>query len=558
MISENAKELCRRGDALFSKRASLNSFWQETAEHFYPERADFTQTHEWGEDFGAHLFDSTPVLCRRDLGNAFASMLRPRGQPWFKCVDPDERLMEDPKVAAWYDHITDVGRKALYANRSQFIRATKEGDHDYAAFGNAVISVELNPDKDGLLFRCHHLRDCAWAESAVGVPDTMFRDMKFSARQIAQKFGAKGLHKDITDAIAKDPDKEFKVRHVMMPADDYEYENKAKAKGRKLPWVSVYLDVEHNHMLREAGSYEFRYVIPRWQTISGSPYAVSPAVTVALADARGMQTMARVLLEAGEKNVDPPMKAVMEKIRGDINLYSGGITIVDPDYDEKTGAILEPIYGGRQDVNLGVQLLLRTGASLKDAWFLSKLNLPGGAKTAYETAQIVEEFVRANIPLFEPMETEYNAAILELAYSIMMRERAFNYREMPPELEGRDFEFSFSNPLQDAIERNKINQATTVFGALAGAMQVDPTAAKTIDVKRIVRDVTRGSGAPADWLVDEAQADEEIQGQQQAGNVLAALSGAGQAAEVVNQGADAALKLQSAGMLPAPGAEMVQ
>ena len=29
------------------------------------------------------LFDSAPVLARRDLGNARAAMLRPRGLPWF-------------------------------------------------------------------------------------------------------------------------------------------------------------------------------------------------------------------------------------------------------------------------------------------------------------------------------------------------------------------------------------------------------------------------------------------------------------------------------------------
>lgn len=568
MSPDNAKELCRRGDALFGKKKVLDTFWQEVADQFYPERADFTTPHSWGEEFGADLFDSTPLICRRDLGNAFSSMLRPRGQPWFKCVDPDEKLMEQPRIAAWYDHLTARGRQFLYNSRSGFVRATKEGDHDFAAFGNGVLSGEVRRSGDGLLFRCHHLRDCAWAESSEGFVDTMFRNTRMSARQIRQMFGAKnarqegenGFHQDIKNALEKNPDQEFDVWHVMMPADDYE----GKPKGKAMEWVSIYIDKTHNRFLREAWSYEFRYVVPRWQTISGSPYAVSPAVTVGLADARGMQTMARVLLEAGEKAVDPPMKVKQEKIRGDINLYSGGVTIVEADYDERMGAILEPLINGRHDVNLGVQLLLRAAGQQRDAWFLNKLNLPHGAKTAYETSQLVEEYVRAAIPLFEPMETEYNEPILNLAYAILTRERAFNFQEMPPELEGRDYEFSFSNPLQDAIERNKVNQATTIFGAVAAAVQINPETAKTIDTTRIVRDVTRGTGAPATWLVDEqvqaeaAQAAaEDAEVQQGVGDILTGLAGAKEAAGVVREGAEATAALQQVGLVPGP-AEVLQ
>lgn len=551
-LSENARELCRRGSSLFEKRQGLLSMWQEIARIFYPERADFTSPLTWGEEFGTDLFDSTPQMCRRDLGNAFAAMLRPRGQPWFKCVDPDEEVMENPSVSAWYDHMTEVGRRHLYNNRSRFVRSTKEGDQDFAAFGNTVISCELNRDKNGLLFRTHHLRDCAWAEDAEGAVDTMFRKMDLTARQMRQTFGEDALHADVRRALDQEPDKTFQVWHVMMPAEDYEFSRRKRNKAQ--PWASLYIDHEHQEILRESQAHEFRYVVPRWQTVSGWPYAVSPAVTVALADARGMQVMKRVLLEGGEKAVDPPMKAVTEAIRGDINLYAGGVTVIDRDYDSKTGDPLEPLMMDRANLQFGLQLLAQASLSQREAWFLTKLTLPQGAKTAYETARLVEEYVRANIPLFEPLETEYNGALLDLTYSILTRERAFDFGQMPQELQGRDFEFSFSNPLQDAIERNRVNQATTVVGLVAGVAKIDPTIPKAIDWHKMARDVVRGSGAPAEWLVDEQAAEQQIQNQQAGGDILAALNGAGQAADVVNRGAEAALKLQQTGLLPAPPA----
>ena len=42
MLNKTAKNLIAQGNALFSERATLDSLWQEQAENFYPQRADFT------------------------------------------------------------------------------------------------------------------------------------------------------------------------------------------------------------------------------------------------------------------------------------------------------------------------------------------------------------------------------------------------------------------------------------------------------------------------------------------------------------------------------------
>jgi len=53
--------------------------------------------------------------------------------------------------------------------------------------------------------------------------------------------------------------------------------------------------------------------------------------------------MIRTLREAGEKHVDPPMIATVDALRSDIQLYAGGITTVDIEYDERTGEALRPV-----------------------------------------------------------------------------------------------------------------------------------------------------------------------------------------------------------------------
>lgn len=544
-ISTNAKELCRRGDRLFSKRDTLASFWQASAELYYPVRANFTAELSWGEDFASQLMESSPVLFHRDLANSFSAMLRPRGAPWFKQDVEDEEQRKEPGVSEWLDNASSIQRRIMYRAKSQFVKATKEADHDVAAFGNAVLTVEPNDQLNGLLYRCHHLNHCVWVDDQNGEPDTMFRNVWMSARAAEQKWGRDKLHKDVQKACEKDPDREFKFRHIMLPMADYEYETRKKSpKGPK--FVSVYIDAEHNHMIAETPSWEFRYVVQRWQSIPGSQYAYSPPVLISLPDARGIQIMARVLLEAGEKAVDPPVIATAEAIvGGQVNLQASGITWVDREYDEGFGSALRPLEMNNKNLAVGVNLLDRTREMLKEAWYLNKLSLPQqGERTAYETQQLVEEFIRSSLPLFEPMETN-NAAILDMTGSILMRMGAFGPKEAVPEaLRDTDTIFTFSNPLQEALEKNKVFQFQNVMGLAGMAAQADPKALKDLNIRKGFRDAVRGSGAPAGWLVDEDQANKDADAEDEAMQAMQAVQGVGAAGAAAEQVGKAGAALQ--------------
>lgn len=376
----------------------------------------------------------------------------------------------------------------------------------------------------------------------------MFRRFKASARHIRRRFPGAKLHDTIINAVEKEPDREFSFCHTMMPAAEYEYYDtramKAKRGGGREPWVSVYYDSEHRMLLRESPSERFRYVVERWGTISGSQYGYSPAAMTALAASRGMQAMAMILQEAGEKELDPPVKATEGAVTSDIDMGAGGITWVDKTYDERMGPTIDRLYSSGRNFPIGIELINRATLEMRDIWYLTKLTLPQYGKTATETVQLVEEFIRANIPLFEPWETGV-AMMLDEMFSVMIDMNLFGDMAMwPRELSGRELIFSFANPLQDAIKRSRGHQATQVFGLVAGAMQIDPAAAKAVNVLKITQDSVRSTGGPAEWLNDEQDAARNVADAGSTSDVLGALNLAGQAAGVVKTGAEAVAGLQ--------------
>ena len=177
----DAKHLREQSDDLFKKRLSLILLWQEIAENFYPERADFTTRRSLGTDFAGNLSTSYPIMCRRDLGDQFGAMLRPTEKQWFHMKPIDTRI-EDNDSQRWLEWAQTVQRRAMYDPGAMLTRATKEGDHDFAAFGQNVISIQLNRTADGLLYRCWHLRDVAWQENEDGKVASVFRKWKPKAQ----------------------------------------------------------------------------------------------------------------------------------------------------------------------------------------------------------------------------------------------------------------------------------------------------------------------------------------------------------------------------------------
>lgn len=538
-------DLLKCGDGLFSKKLTVDSMNQEIAENFYPERADFTVTNYTGRDFGANLTTSFPCVARRDLGNIFSGMLRPSDKNWFyNRVKNMDSL--DNEGLRWLEWATELQYNAMYDPITNFVRATKEGDHDFAAFGCAVISVELNRRKNALLYRTWHLRDTAWCENVEGKVGEIHRKWKPQIRQLETLFPGKVSQK-VTSA--EDKYKDIACRHVVVDAD--QYQSGDIKKRWKQPFISYHIDVENQHIMDEVGMWNLGYVVPRWQTIPGTQYPVSPAVTAALGDARLIQAMMLTLLEAGEKAVNPPMVAVQEALRGDIALYAGGVTYVESEYDEKTGEVLRPLTQDTRAIPLGIEMQRDVREQITNAFFLNKIGLPPikGDTTAFEIGQRVSEYVRNALPLFEPMESEYNGGLCEISFDILLRSGAFGGpQDIPRSLQGQQIHFSFESPLSDARQHQKSQRFMETKAMVAEAAQLDPSSLAMLDVKTALRDVLTSIGSPAKWVRTEEQVNEiekQQQAQQQAQQAMGMLQQGGMAAEQIGNAGKA---LQEGGL----------
>lgn len=183
---------------------------------------------------------------------------------------------------------------------------------------------------------------------------------------------------------------------------------------------------------------------------------------------------------------------------------------------------------------------------IHSAFFLDALTLPQktAAMTAYEVSQHVQEYIRNALPIFEPMESEYNAALCEETHGLMLRHGGFgNPATWPKELQGAEIEFTFESPLHDAIDQQlgqKFQEAQQLIGS---AIALDPSCAFLPKTEDALREALIGVGVPAKWLNNEAYVAEMKANQ-------AAMQQRQQTLANMQQASEAAKNLGQSGMVP--------
>lgn len=552
-MRERVKDLIKQGDGMFSTRYPLLTLWQSITENVHVMRADYTRSRYMSEEFGSYLMTARPALNHRDLTNSLPAMLRPSGEQWFRARTPAKRINDNVACRQWLDWASETQYRAMYAPEAKMVRATKECDGDYSSVGNGIITCEPIIKRAGLLFRCWHPRDVVWAENAEIEIDRIHLRWKPEAHVLQEMF-EKTISEAVKKAAKEEPFKAINCRRIVIAAEQYDMAKK-DSKGR--PWISIYVDCENETILEEKAVWVNPFIIPRWATVSGSPYAYSPAAVYGLPDARMLQQITQTILEAAQMAADPPKIAVGEAISGGVNTGAGMVTWVDADYDERLGEVLRPMTLAPEGLSFAAAREERIEKMLDNAFYLNQIRMPQVTKemTADETERVYEEYMRQALPLLEPIEAEYSGNLCLVAFEQMRHMNAFgSVYDMPEQLRGADLKFEFDSPLQAAKDKLKIGRFQAAIRIVVEAAQVDPKAPLNLNVNKGVRDSIMAA-AGADWLVDEKevekmskQEDERKAAEQAANAVAHGADTATRVAGAVKSAGDASQALQDAGI----------
>lgn len=551
-MDERTRTLTANGDSLFAKKRPWDTLCQEIANNFYPLRSDFTTNFTLGDSFAIDVMDGYAVQARETLGNSIDAMLR-QGD-WYKVGTGDTDRDQRDENAQALAYATRKLNGIVTDKRSNWSIMVKDCDHDWVAFGSPVASVEASADRRYIQFKSWHPKTCAWALNEAGAVDTNHRKMMMQCRHIKKRLESKSWNGTMSNAIRmaceKEPHREFEVRHILMPIDEVYGSDPAMLRKFRHGFLSLYLDVEGEEILHEAGAPMFNYVMPRWRALSGFAQGFSPAAINSLPDGRMLQSLARLILEQGEKAIDPPMVGSGSIFTRDINLYAGGFTSVDLPEGDQLQHHMTTIDTG-QGLPLGLQLKQDVRNLLAEAWLLNKLFLPSAREmTAYESSVRTEEFRRAALPFFTPIQSEYHSPILGTAFDLGIHMKIIDVTQFPPDLHGQDISFQYVSPLEAAEGQAVVDAFQKSITIIASGATVDNQIGNVFDPRKMTIDAVRGAGGKPDWIKSDKEqaaitaADKQKKAMQEQAQALR------EGAAVAQDLSSAKAATQAAGLLP--------
>lgn len=521
-------------------RKQWEDYWQELADILLPKRADITTGTVNGEDrVSPVIFDAAPMRARRGLATALDGLLKPKTTKWFSIRTQDDDINDDDEAKRWMEIVEERMWRAIYSKNARFIQRSGEVDNDLVALGTGVLYTGESKNLRSLKFISIHPKDVIFLEDGDGIIDTLYFELRLTARQAAGMFGEKNLGSKTLESFrsknASDKQTRFPFLFCVYPRLE---RNPKSLLNTDLPFAKVVIDKESEHIVEESGFHEFPFAVPRWDTATGEKYGRSPGM-IALPDAKTLQAMGKTLLVAGQKAVDPPLLAYDDSIIGAVRTFPGGITTIDIEAVRGIGGSpVQPLNFGT-NIPLGREMQNDTRQAVEAAFFRNIFNLPvdGPQMTATEILERKEEFIREIGPVFGRLETDYIGSIVDRVFGIMMRAGAFP--EPPEILQGRDINFEFQSPIVQARKQIEAAGAARAIDILAPFVQVDPSIMDNFDGDKIARDTPDIFGIPMDWIRSNDEVSKIRQERAQAQQAQESMAMAQQTAEIAQGVQDA-------------------
>lgn len=490
MSETKGQQICKRIGAMKAKRSQWESHWLDVANFFIPEYDDVFGAKTPGEKKRARIFESTGPHSLVLLASALHGMLTNPAAPWFGLSTGDDKVDSQDDVRQWLQDcalkINDV------LNATNFQQEIHEVYLGLGSFGTATLAIEEDQERI-VRFNSRPIYNSFIAENSKGLVDTVYREFKWTLRQIKQEFGEKSLPKQLRDS--KSQDDEFDVVHAVYPRTDAVYESVAPT---KMPFASCYVLKEKAHLLQESGFRELPYVVPRWMKVAGEIYGRSPAM-VALPDTKMINEMMKTTIRGAQKMVDPPLLLPDEGIimpfkatPSALNYYRAGTT-------DK----IEPLKtDGR--VDFGFQMMEDVRKRIREAFFIDQLQLDVGPQmTATEVQQRVDEKMRLLGPVLARQQFELLRPMIARVMAIMFRRGALP-PNMPAVLQNKAVKVQYTSQIARAQRMSEMQTLARVIDLNGPLIEIDRTVLDNVAGDEYFRYTAKLGGLPQQLIRKEA------------------------------------------------------
>lgn len=531
--SERARAIIKRHESAKACRTNWDSFWQDITNFFIPDKNDVFEkfNREKGDRKHNRLYEGSAIHFSEVLANTLHSMLTNPSQVWIEFNHKNKKINQVPRVRKYLQDLAQLMIDTL--NNSNFQSQIHEFYMDLVTLGTAVLGI-FEDDEDIIRFDSKPIYHFYIKENPQGLVDELSYIEEMDMDKAFEKFGEEAFGEE-AQRIKEGKKKDLKILHYIMPRP------RAERNGfgpKSKPFMSIYIYVDKEIILKEDGYNEFPFIVSRWMKLTDEMYGRSPAMK-ALPDVKMLNQIMKTTIRGAQKIVDPPLMVPDDGLLGRVNTRPGGLI----PYRAGTEDRVFPLET-RSQPNIGVDIMQDVRERVSKHFFIDQIQLREGPQmTATEVNARVDINLRQLGPILGRQTYEFLQRMIARNLQIMIRKGEIP-EDVPPELQEEfDLDVFFTSQIAKAQRASEAQDLVDFLAVLQPIIELDPSASDVVDIDETIRKIANLRGVTEDIFRTEeeiqelrdARAEQEAKAQQ----TQQELAGA----EVLNKAAPAAQQL---------------
>jgi hypothetical protein len=222
---------------------------------------------------------------------------------------------------------------------------------------------------------------------------------------------------------------------------------------------------------------------------------------VALPDVKMLNLMSKTIIQAAQKQIDPPLLVPDDGFIMPVRTNPGGLNF----YRAGSRDTITPLQAGA-NIPIGLSMEEQRRGAIRSAFYVDQL-LSGDSPnmTATEVIQRQEERMRVIGPVLGRLMNEMLRPLIDRVFGLMLREEML---ALPPEnLQGMDVDIEYVSPLARAQKSSSLNSTIRALEVLMPLSQSLPVG-DHLDPDGLVRHITEALGVPKTTLRSQRDVDE--------------------------------------------------
>lgn len=495
---------------LKGKRNSFDQHYMQMAEMMQPRRARFFAS-DAGVDGGRRndkIINNEPLIALRVATAGMMAGITSPARRWFRFTTTDPELAIWGPVRKYLHGVEDI-LLTIFAKSNWYTTLAGATYKDLLVFGTHCSILEEDTDEVIRLFPLA-IGEYVLAVNAKGIVDVMMREIQFTVRQMARKFGIDRCSERVKAQYNEgNYEKMVECIHAIIPNEDWRH-GAIGPQGKK--YLSLWMEKSNEDdpkagFLKVGGYDNFPVLAPRWELTNSvsDVYGHSPGME-ALGDTSELQHHERKAMKLLDKMADPPMNIPEEMRASQYSLVPGATNYIPR---TAQGAKAEPAMvvspqGLTATTERANGIALRVGkAFYTDLWLQIINDQRTQPRTAREISERHEEKMLQLGPVVNRAEKEILTPGIDLTF--YHAALADMLPPAPRELRGAPLGIEYLSVMSQA--QRLVNVASTErFVAFAiSVSERFPEVVDTVDIDAVSLEMGTILGVPPKFLRDPKQ-----------------------------------------------------